>query len=530
MSIDLSSINKKEYAVIMKDIVKQFPKVLANDHVNFMLKKGEVHSIIGENGAGKSTLMNQLYGLYTPTSGDIYIFGEKKVFKGPGDAIRAGIGMVHQHFMLVDTLTVAENIVLGSEPKNGMLFDLKKARKEVKELSEKYGLFVDIDAKIEDIPVGMQQRVEILKTIYRGAEILILDEPTAVLTPQETEELFEIIRKLRDDGKSIIFISHKLHEVMEISDNITVMRLGKVTGNVAAKDTNARELANMMVGREVVLRIEKPEKTPGEVAVEVENLWVKDNRNLDAVRGINFKIRKGEVLGVAGVAGNGQTELVEALTGLRKIEKGKYIFKGEDVSKKTVRELRERNIGHIPEDRYKYAMVKEYPNYYNLILGKHYKEPFAKNGFLNHKVIYKNADILIKRFDVRPPDGTIPTGNLSGGNQQKVVIAREVSFNPEFIVIAQPTRGLDVGAIEYVHKEILNLRDKDVAVLLVSMELEEVLSLSDRIIVMYEGEIMGEVKPDEVTIEELGLMMAGHKLEDVKIEEKLSHGGDSIEK
>ncbi len=317
---------------------------------------------------------------------------------------------------------------------------------------------------------------------------------------------------------------------MEISDNITVMRLGKVTGNVAAKNTNARELANMMVGREVVLRVEKSAKKPGKVAVEVDNLWVKDNRNLDAVRGISFKIRKGEVLGVAGVAGNGQTELVEALTGLRKIEKGKYIYNGEDVTKKTVRELRERNIGHIPEDRYKYAMVKEYPNYYNLILGKHYKEPFAKNGFLNHKVINKNAEILIKRFDVRPPDGTIPTGNLSGGNQQKVVIAREVSFNPEFIVIAQPTRGLDVGAIEYVHKEILNLREKDVAVLLVSMELEEVLSLSDRIIVMYEGEIMGEVKPDEVTIEELGLMMAGHRIEDIKLEEKLAHGGDPIEK
>ncbi|HOO73744.1 MAG TPA: ABC transporter ATP-binding protein [Tepiditoga sp.] len=528
-----NEIDLKDYSVYMKDIVKQFPKVLANDNVNVRIRKGEIHALIGENGAGKSTLVNQLYGLYQPTSGDIYINGEEKKFSGPRDAIKAGIGMVHQHFMLVDNLTVAENVVLGSEPKKSITFDLKKARKQVKELSEKYGLKVDVDAKIEDIPVGTQQRVEIIKTLYRGAEILILDEPTAVLTPQEIEELFEIMRKLKADGKTIIFISHKLHEVMTICDNITVMRLGKVTGNVEVKNTNEKQLANMMVGREVVLRLDKQEKIPGKEIVKVENLWVKDNRNLDAVCGISFSIKKGEILGVAGVAGNGQSELVEALTGLRKIDKGEYKYKDETVNKNTVKELREKSITHIPEDRYKYAMITEYPNYYNMILGRHYKKPFASRGFLDHEYIDKYSNELVKKFDVRPADNTINTGNLSGGNQQKVVIAREVSSNPEFIVIAQPTRGLDVGAIEYVHKEILNLRQHDSAVLLISMELEEVLSLSDRIIVMYEGEIMGEFRPKELTIEEIGLLMAGKKLEEVKLieETKISlakeHGGDN---
>ncbi|BBE31000.1 sugar ABC transporter ATP-binding protein [Tepiditoga spiralis] len=519
------------YAVYMKEIVKRFPKVLANDHVNLEIKKGEIHALIGENGAGKSTLMNQLYGLYTPTSGDIFINGEKKVFNGPKDAINAGIGMVHQHFMLVDNLTVAENVVLGSEPKKGISFDLKKARREVQELSKRYGLKVDVDALIEDLPVGTQQRVEIIKTIYRGAEILILDEPTAVLTPQEIEELFEIMRKLRDDGKTIIFISHKLHEVMTICDNITVMRLGKVTGHVKVSETNEKELANMMVGREVILRVDKEEKVPGEKVVEIKNLWVKDNRQLDAVRGMNFEIRKGEVLGIAGVAGNGQTELVEALTGLRKKESGEYLYKGKDISHYTVKELRESNITHIPEDRFKYAMVKEYPNYYNMILGRHYKMPFARRGFLNNDIIQEYSQDLIKKFDVRPADASIKTGNLSGGNQQKVVIAREVSANPDFIVIAQPTRGLDVGAIEYVHKEILELRRKNVAVLLISMELEEVLSLSDRVLVMYEGGVTGEFKPGELTIEEVGLLMAGKKLSELRTIAETEahaphHGGD----
>jgi simple sugar transport system ATP-binding protein len=520
-------LNKKDYAVFMENITKQFPKVLANDNVDLKIKKGEIHALIGENGAGKSTLMNQLYGLYKPTSGEIYISGEKVDIDGPKDAIKKGIGMVHQHFMLVDNLTVTENVILGSEETKGGMLNIKKARKEVKELSERYGLKVDVDANIEDIPVGMQQRVEIIKTLYRGADILILDEPTAVLTPQEIDEIFEIMDKLRQDGKTIIFISHKLHEVMKISDNVTVMRLGKVTGNVSIKETDEKQLANMMVGREVVLRVDKKEKKPGDVLVKIDDLKVRDNRNLEAVRGISFEVKKGQILGVAGVAGNGQTELVEALTGLRKIESGKYYYNGKDVTHFNVRELRELHVTHIPEDRFKYAMIQEYPNYYNMIMGRHFKEPFAYRGFLNHEKIYENSEKLIKNFDIRPADISQNTGTLSGGNQQKVVIAREVSANPKFIAIAQPTRGLDVGAIEYVHNEILNLRDKDVAVLLVSMELEEVLSLSDRIIVMYEGEIMGEVKPEEVTVEEMGLMMAGKKLKDIKMASELeSHGGD----
>jgi simple sugar transport system ATP-binding protein len=497
--------------------------------VNLEVKKGEIHALIGENGAGKSTLMNQLYGLYDPTSGEIYISGEMKTFKGPRDAINAGIGMVHQHFMLVDNLTVAENVVLGSETRNGIYFNLKQAKKKVKELSEKYGLKVDVTAKIEDLSVGAQQRVEIIKTLYRGAQILILDEPTAVLTPQEIDELFVIMEKLKEDGKTIIFISHKLHEVMNVCDKVTVMRMGKVTGSVFTKETNEKQLANMMVGREVVLTVEKTAKKPGKKILEIEKIWIKDNRHLEAVKGLSFEVKEGEILGVAGVAGNGQTELVEALTGLRKIEKGHYYFKEEEVTKNNVKELREKNITHIPENRHKHGMVLEYPNYYNLIMGSHYKEPFAHRGFLRRDKIMEKTKNLLKKFDVRPPVANLETGNLSGGNQQKVVIAREVSSNPEFVVIAQPTRGLDVGAIEYVHKEILGLREKNIGILLISMELEEVLSLSDRIIVMYEGKIMGEFKPEDLSIGEIGLLMAGKTLEEVKVisevEAHASHSG-----
>lgn len=516
-------IKDNEYAVIMNKITKQFTSVLANDNVDFEVKKGEIHALIGENGAGKSTLMNQLYGLLDPTSGEIKVFGKEVSFKGPSDSIKAGIGMVHQHFMLVDNLSVAENVVLGSETTKAIYFSLKKAKKQVKELSEKYGLTLNVDANIEDISVGAQQRVEIVKTLYRGAEILILDEPTAVLTPQEIDELFDIMEKLRQDGKTIIFISHKLHEVMRISDRITVMRLGKVTGQVITKNTNEKELANMMVGREVVLSIDKKPKQAGKKVMELNNMWVKDNRKLDAVKNISFHVCAGEVVGIAGVAGNGQTELVEALTGLRKIDKGSFIYEEEDVTKYTVRELRERNITHIPENRHKHGMVLEYPNYYNLIMGKHYLEPYAHRFFLNHSIIMKRSKELLKKFDVRPPMPHIQTGNLSGGNQQKVVIAREVSNDPDFIVIAQPTRGLDVGAIEYVHEEIIKLRDNDIGVLLISMELEEVLSLSDRILVMYEGEITGEFKPGELTIEEIGLLMAGKKLSELKAISELEH-------
>lgn len=511
----------KDYAVYMKNITKVFPKVVANDNVNFAVKKGEIHALIGENGAGKTTLMNQLYGLYKPTSGEIYVFGKKVDFKGPSDAIKTGIGMVHQHFMLVDNLTVAENVVLGSEPKKGILFDLKFAKKEVKELSERYGLKVDVDAKIEDIPVGMQQRVEIIKTLYRGADILILDEPTAVLTPQETNELFEILRALKNDGKTIIFISHKLKEVLEISDTITVMRLGKVTGTVKTSETNEKELANMMVGRNVVLSIERPPTTLGKSIVKVENIWVKDNRKLDAVKGLSFEIKEGEILGIAGVAGNGQTELAEALSGLRKIESGSYMFNGKEITNLSVREIRELGISHIPEDRQRRGLIPEFPVYFNLILSQHYKELFANRGFLNFDEIKKYSHSLVKKFDVRPPDIYNLAGNLSGGNQQKVILAREIGSSPKFIIVSQPTRGLDVGAIEYVHKELINLRLNKGAVLLISMELEEILSLSDRILVMYEGRSMGEFENGELTIEEIGLMMAGKRIEEIKVLEKV---------
>lgn len=512
--------NLNEYAVYMKEITKIFPKVVANDKVNFKVKNGEIHALIGENGAGKTTLMNQLYGLYQPTSGEIYIKDKKVDFKGPSDAISVGIGMVHQHFMLVENLTVAENVVLGAEPRKGITFNFKKAKQEVKELSDKYGLKVDVEAKIEDIPVGMQQRVEIIKTLYRGADILILDEPTAVLTPQETEELFDILRSLKKDGKTIIFISHKLKEVLEISDNITVMRLGKVTGNVKTSSTNEKELANMMVGREVVLSIDRPKLETGKTLISVENFWVKDNRKLDAVKGISFEIKEKEILGIAGVAGNGQTELAEALAGLRKIEKGHYFFDNKDVSNFSVKELRDIGIGHIPEDRQKRGMVREFPNYYNLILSLHDKSDFSNRGFLKIDEIREYSKDLIKKFDVRPPEIDISTGNLSGGNQQKVIIAREIGLSPKFMIVSQPTRGLDVGAIEYVHKELIRLREQGVAILLISMELEEVLSLSDRIMVIYEGKSMGVFKNGEFTIEEIGLMMAGKTLEEIKLLEE----------
>ena len=505
-----------EYAVVMKGITKRFPGVLANDHVDLFVRNGEIHAIVGENGAGKTTLMNQLYGLLHPDEGKIYIRGKEVKIRGPGDAIRQGIGMVHQHFMLVKTLTVAENVVLGSETKKGFLFDLREARRKVKELSEMYGLYVDVDAKIEDISVGMQQRVEILKTLYRGAEILILDEPTAVLTPQETEELFEIMRKLKESGKTIIFISHKLNEVMEITDNITVMRLGKVTGRLKTSQTNPKEIARLMVGRDVLLRVEKKPREPGKEVLRVEELWVKDNRGLDAVKGVSFTVREGEILGVAGVAGNGQTELVEAITGLRKIESGKVYILGRDVTNYTPKLLREMGLVHIPEDRQKHGLILQFYGYYNAILGKHYKSPFSYEGVLNLKNIMDHAKKIYEMFDVRPRDPKIPAGNLSGGNQQKLILAREMSSNPKFALFAQPTRGLDIGAIEYIHKNILKLRDMGVGILLISMELEEIFSLSDRIIVMYEGEIMGELKPEETNFEEVGLLMAGHTLQEVR--------------
>ncbi len=505
-----------EKAVEMIQIVKQFPGVLANDHVDLIVLKGEIHSVVGENGAGKTTLMNQLYGLLKPDSGEIRIFEQKVSFKGPRDAIAKGIGMVHQHFMLVNNLTVAENVVLGSETTRGIIFDLREAQKRVDQLSRSYGLQVDPTAKIEDLPVGMQQRVEIIKTLYRGAEILILDEPTAVLTPQETEELFSVLKRLKENGKTIIFISHKLNEVMEISDRITVMRQGKVTGVLNKNETDVREIARLMVGREVVFTVQKPPAKSSDVVLRVENLWVKDYRKLDMVKGISFEIRKGEIYGIAGVAGNGQSELVEALTGLRKPEKGRVILCGEDVTGKSVRELREKGMAHIPEDRHKYGLILQYPAYYNMILGRHYVQPFVKGDFLDHRKIQEFTKTIFSQFDVRPNNIKMLGMNFSGGNQQKLVVAREMSAQPKLLVVSQPTRGLDVGATEFIHKALIQLRDTGVAILLVSMELDEIMSLSDRLAVMYSGQIMGEVDPKEVTVEEIGLMMAGHRFEDLR--------------
>ncbi len=508
-----------QYAVVMEQIVKKFPGVLANDRVDLFVKKGEIHAIVGENGAGKTTLMSQLYGLINSDSGTVYINGRKTSIKNPNDAINSKIGMVHQHFMLVDRLSVVENVVLGREPVRGPFFAINKARTEISELSKKFGLSVDPDAIIENLPVGMQQRVEIIKVLYRGAEILILDEPTAVLTPQEIEEFFTVLRSLKDQGKTIIFITHKLHEVMAITDSVTVMRLGKVTGVVKTADTNPRELARMMVGRDVLLRIEKDKPKIGKDILKIKNLHVKENRGIEAVENVSLEVREGEIVGIAGVAGNGQTEIVEAITGLRKVESGQIIFEGVDITNYSPKRRRDMGMGHVPEDRLKHGLLKGFPLYYNFILGKHDAPEFCDGMFLKTTDIKEFSEELVERFDVRPPKIDLLGANLSGGNQQKVIIAREIAFQPKFMVVSQPTRGLDIGAIEFIHKTIISMRDNGVGVLLISMELEEIFSLSDRILVMYEGQLMGEVTPETTTTEELGLMMAGHRIEDLRAQE-----------
>uniref|UniRef100_A0A7V3RFY1 ABC transporter ATP-binding protein n=1 Tax=Mesoaciditoga lauensis TaxID=1495039 RepID=A0A7V3RFY1_9BACT len=507
-----------QYAVVMEKITKRFPGVIANDGVDLFVKKGEIHAIIGENGAGKTTLMSQLYGLIRPDSGKIYINGKETVIKDPNDAIKSKIGMVHQHFMLVERLSVVENVVLGSEPVNGPFFAANRARKAVMELSKNFGLIVNPDSIIEDLPVGMQQRVEIIKVLYRGAEILILDEPTAVLTPQETDELFSILKNLKAQGKTIIFITHKLHEVMAVTESVTVMRLGKVTGIVKTNETNSRELAKMMVGRDVLLTVEKGEAKAGNDVLKVKDLHVRENRGIEAVKGLSLTVRTGEIVGIAGVAGNGQTELTEALTGLRKVESGQIFFKDVDITNASAKKRRAMRMGHVPEDRLKHGLIKTFPIYYNFILGEHDYPEFSDGLFLRIDKIREFSEELVKRFDVRPPKIDLLGSNLSGGNQQKVIVAREIAFNPILMIISQPTRGLDVGAIEFIHKTIVSMRDNGVGILLISMELEEIFSLSDRILVIYEGQIMGEVAPKSTTIEEVGLMMAGHKLQDLQQE------------
>ncbi len=508
-------------ALEARGITKAFPGVLANDHVDFQLEKGEIHALLGENGAGKTTLMNILYGLYHPDEGEIYVNGQKVEMDSPSDAIKLGIGMVHQHFMLVPVMTVAENMMLGMESATpgtrwlGPLsfLDRRKVESEVRELSEKYGLEVDPTAPIHTLPVGVQQRVEILKALYRKANILILDEPTAVLTPQEAEELFEVMRSLKKQGVSIIFITHKLKEVFAVADKITVMRAGKVVGHVLPKDATESMLASMMVGREVILTVEKGPARPGAPVLEVQDLHVRDDRGLPAVNGVSFTVHEGEVLGIAGVQGNGQSELVEALTGLRKIESGKVLMGGDEITDATPREVLETGVSHIPEDRQKRGLVLSYPIADNLVLCTYYKPPFAHGIVMHREAIDEQAERLIKEFDIRTPSAYTPAGTLSGGNQQKVIVARELTRPYNLLIAAQPTRGLDVGSIEFIHKRIVEQRDEGHAVLLVSAELDEILSLSDRIAVMYKGEIIDIVPIEEATRENIGLLMAGVKQE-----------------
>lgn len=502
-------MNEINYVVEMRNITKRFPGIVANDQISFKVKKGEIHALLGENGAGKSTLMNILFGLYLPDEGQIFINEQEVKITAPNVANELGIGMVHQHFMLVENFTVTENIIMGSEPKKGLKIDLQKARDSVVQLSERYGLQVDPDAKIEEISVGMQQRVEILKTLYRGAEILIFDEPTAVLTPQEIKELTGIMNNLIKEGKSIILITHKLKEIMEIADHVTIIRRGKVIDSLNVKDTNPNELAAKMVGRDVSFEVEKKAASAGKAILKVEEVSVKDNRGVQALNRISFDVREGEILGIAGVDGNGQSELIDVIVGLKKADSGKVLLKGKEMTNQSPRRISEAGISHIPEDRHKRGLILDFTMGENLVLKTYYNSEFLTNRFLDYDKINHHAEKLITEFDVRTPSVNTLGRALSGGNQQKAIIAREVSNDPDLLIAAQPTRGLDVGAIEFIHKRLIEQRDKGKAVLLVSFELDEILSVSDRIAVIYEGRIAGIVDPKSTSEQELGLMMAG---------------------
>jgi simple sugar transport system ATP-binding protein len=495
----------------MLNIRKEFGTFVANDNITLQIKKGEIHALLGENGAGKSTLMNVLFGLYQPEQGEILVKGKPVKITNPNVANDLGIGMVHQHFMLVPTFTVTENIILGKEPTKNTVVDLKSASEKLKQLSENYGLDIDPNAKISSISVGMQQRVEIIKTLYRGAEILIFDEPTAVLTPQEIVELIQIMRNLIKEGKSIILITHKLKEIMEVSDRVTVIRKGKGIKTLTTADTNEQELASLMVGRDVEFTTKKIEAEPKGEILSIKDLNVKDNRGLLAVKGLNLSLRAGEIVGIAGIDGNGQTELVEAITGLRKINSGTITVCGTDTTKMNPRKIYETGVGHIPADRHRHGLVLDYPIAENMVLQTYYQKPFNNMGILNFKEIYKKAKQLVEEFDVRAPSEKALARSLSGGNQQKAIIAREVDRNPSLLVAAQPTRGLDVGAIEYIHQRLIEQRDHGKGVLLVSYELDEIMNMSDRIAVIFEGKIVEVVDPKTTTEQELGLLMAGSK-------------------
>jgi ABC-type uncharacterized transport system ATPase subunit len=498
----------------LRGITKAYPGTVANDHIDFDLRRREVHALLGENGAGKTTLMNILYGLAKPDEGEIILNGERITFSSPKDAIERGIGMVHQHFMLIPVMTVAENIVLGIEPSDKGFLDYDAARVRVREIARRFGFQIDPDARIEDIGVGQQQRVEILKALYRNAGILILDEPTAVLTPQEATEFFGILETLKREGISIIFISHKLNEVLEIADRVTVLRRGKRIETVPIEGATQESLARAMVGREVLLRVEKAPAQTGDVLLEIEGLQVFDDREIEKVRGVSMSVRAGEIVGIAGVDGNGQSELIDAITGLRKIERGKVRIAGKDLAHATARDVLDSGIGHIPEDRQRRGLVLQFSIAENIALHDFRKPPNARLGWLYPRRLIQKARTLIREFDVRGGRPETPASALSGGNQQKVILAREIDRDPKVLIAAQPTRGLDVGAIEVVHARLIAERNEGVGILLVSLELEEILSLSDRILVLFEGQIVGEYLPS-VTEDELGIAMTGGRKEAV---------------
>ncbi len=503
---------ENQYAIEMLNITKKFPGIIANDNITLQLKKGEIHALLGENGAGKSTLMSVLFGLYQPEEGIIKKDGKVVSIKDPNDATALGIGMVHQHFKLVDVFTVLDNIILGAETTKCGFLQKKEARRKVEEISKRYGLNVDLDAKVEDITVGMQQRVEILKMLYRDNEILIFDEPTAVLTPQEIEELMATMKEFAREGKSILFISHKLNEIMEVSDRVSVLRKGKYIGTVNTSETTKQELSNMMVGRPVQLEVTKDEAKPAGEVLKVDHLCVHSHvQKRNAVNDVSFNVRAGEIVCIAGIDGNGQTELVYGLTGLDKPASGTIMLCGKDISHASIRHRGE-HMSHIPEDRHKHGLVLDFTLEQNMVLQRFNEPRFENHGFINNKAVRDYAEELIAKFDVRSGQGPITRArSMSGGNQQKAIIAREVDRDKDLIVAVQPTRGLDVGAIEFIHSQLVAERDRGKAILLVSLELDEVMSLSDRILVMYEGEIVGELDPKKTTVEELGLYMAGAK-------------------
>jgi len=497
----------------LSNINKSFGHVHANKNINLTINKGTIHGIIGENGAGKSTLMSIVYGLYQADSGTIKVSGKEINLKSPRDSIENGIGMVHQHFMLVENFTVLENIVLGFEGEIVFGKNLEKAKKDLKNLCDTYNLNVDLDSVIGDLSVGFRQRVEILKSLYRGAEIFILDEPTGVLTPQEVDELFKILRSLKEEGKTIVLITHKLNEIMDLTSEVSVMRQGEVVGHTQTENTNREKLAEMMVGRSVLLRINKSKTERGDVVFKVENLTVKDDLDVTRVKNVNLEIHAGEILGLAGVTGNGQTELLEALSGIRKVESGEIYLNGEKVSDSTEflnpRELKEKGLAHVPEDRQRMGLVTDFKAYENLIFGYHDQEPYSKSSIMKDNKILDYSKKVMEEYDVRPRSPNLMTSNFSGGNQQKLILSRELNENPKILLVGQPTRGVDIGAIEFIHQRLIDMRDKGAAILLVSVELEEVLSLSDRIVVMFDGKIVGERVNKDVTDRELGLLMAG---------------------